>query len=887
VPSWFGFRTSGPHTAALGIGASADDLRTGWYPNQPALHPTDVSGPGFQELFDVPLDGQIYAQPLVFAGGLLVVTENNHVYVLDPVTGASLADRALEPPWHAADLGCGDLVPNVGITGTPVIDPSTNTAYLTTKTYASGTSGPAAIWFHALALPALTDQPGFPVAIQGAADNVSGVSFDPTHQLQRTGLLMLGGSVYAGFGSHCGITPYKGWVVGVSTAGQIQARWSSEDQFNDGGGIWQAGGAFMRDSPGSFIVATGNGEGAPAPTPGNTPPDVLGQSWVRLTVQPNGTLVATDFFSPEDAPLLNTYDADFGSGGPVGLPDSLGTPSFRHLGVGAGKQGYVYLLNRDDLGGFQQGPAGSDRVVQRIGPIGGVWSRPAVWPGEGGWIYLPTASPGTSASGSTGQLNALSVGVDGTGRPTLAQAGQAAGPFGFGSSPPVVTSDGTTPGTALVWIVFSPDGTGVGGELRAYDTLPVSGTLNQRLAVPIGRASKFNPPGVGDGRIYVGNRDGHVFGFGKTAAQFLSGPPVDLGTVTIGASATAPFQLTASQPVTVTALTSSSPEFTASNVTPPLPATLGPGDGISGTVTFTPTASGIRAAALVATTGQGTYALSLSGMARFPGPHLAATPDAVTFDPTTIGQSTIQAITFNSDGDAPYPVVSVGVTGPPFLATGAPPPGSSIAPGQSVTVTVSFAPTALGTFHDSLTLASTAGSIGVPLSGTSVEAGRLDVDPLTVDFGVVQVGSTLNKSFTARNGGGQRLTITRSKPPSTGVGFTGSPFPEGTSLAPGESRTVAVTFTPTSNGDQTDQWALNADGTQGPLTVTLKGTGAGGPSSGDGGTDGGTGGGPSTAKGCTSAAGASLWPLVLLVGWMLRPRRRGSLKLVREPPADG
>ena len=147
MPGWFGLRSSGPRSAALGIGASADDLRTGWYPNQPALHPVEVSSPSFQQLFDVALDGQIYAQPLLFSGGLLIATENNHVYVLDLATAAAIADRTLEPPWHAADLGCGDLVPNVGITGTPVIDPSSRTAYLTTKTYASGTSGPAALFF--------------------------------------------------------------------------------------------------------------------------------------------------------------------------------------------------------------------------------------------------------------------------------------------------------------------------------------------------------------------------------------------------------------------------------------------------------------------------------------------------------------------------------------------------------------------------------------------------------------------------------------------------------------------------------------------------------------------------------------------------------------------
>ena len=107
-----------------------------------------------------------------------------------------------------------------------------------------------------------------------------------------------------------------------------------------------------------------------------------------------------------------------------------------------------------------------------------------------------------------------------------------------------------------------------------------------------------------------------------------------------------------------------------------------------------------------------------------------------------------------------------------------------------------------------------------------MNAGRFDVNPLELDFGVVQVGQSLTKSFTLSNGGGQRLTVTRSKPPATGVGFTGGPLPEGTSLAPGESLTVTVTFAPTANGDVTDQWALNADADQGAQTVTLRGTGA-------------------------------------------------------------
>ena len=328
-------------------------------------------------------------------------------------------------------------------------------------------------------------------------------------------------------------------------------------------------------------------------------------------------------------------------------------------------------------------------------------------------------------------------------------------------------------------------------------------------------------------------------------------------------------------------------------MTPPLPATLAPGQALSGTVTFQPAATGIRAAALVATTSAGSFSLSLSGVGQVSGPRLEVAPDTVLFDPTVIGKSSIQAVTLTNVGDAAATITSVGVAGPPFSVTGAPPAGALIAPGQSLTVTVTFAPSASGTFHDSVTFASSTGSLGVPLSGTTVDPGRLDVTPLELDFGEVRVGVVGTQSFTASNGGGQRLTITRSKPPSTGVGFSGSPFPEGTSLAPGETRTLSVTFRPTADGDQVDQWVLNADGTQGTLTVSLRGSGVGAPDGGapllpdagpviDGGVDGGTAPSPD-AGGCSATGGPSLSSLVLVLAgflgftrWLGPARRRGG-----------
>ena len=174
---------------------------------------------------------------------------------------------------------------------------------------------------------------------------------------------------------------------------------------------------------------------------------------MRLAVQPDGSLKPVDFFAPYNASELDSKDLDFASSGVSALNDQyFGTTSFPHLAVAAGKEGYVYLLNRDELGGFKQGSGGGDKVLQRLGPYGGVWSRPGVWPGEGGWVYIPSSYSG-------GALRVYKYGVSGTGTPTLSLAATSSDAFGFSSGAPVITSNGTTPGSALVWIVWTSGGT--------------------------------------------------------------------------------------------------------------------------------------------------------------------------------------------------------------------------------------------------------------------------------------------------------------------------------------------------------------------------------------------------------------------------------------------
>jgi iron transport multicopper oxidase len=295
-----------------------------------------------------------------------------------------------------------------------------------------------------------------------------------------------------------------------------------------------------------MLLTTGNGSSLSDPTvqPGlrSTPQTNLGEAIVRLKVQRNRSLRATDFFSPSNAQSwLDPQDLDLGSGGVAALPSRyFGTGSIPHLAVIAGKEGFVYLLNRDDLGGHATGPGGSDRVVGRAGAdtaaspgagYGGVWGTPAVWPGDGGYIWLPTATAKDACCSPEGfgALNVYSYGRGAGGQPLLSLAGSSDGAasgfgtgselFGFGSSSAAVSSNGTRSGSALAWVTWSPptsDETryGIGAQLRAYDAVPRDGRPVLLWSAPIGRAARFNPPLIDRGRVYVGTGDGRVIGFG-------------------------------------------------------------------------------------------------------------------------------------------------------------------------------------------------------------------------------------------------------------------------------------------------------------------------------------------------------------------------------------
>jgi hypothetical protein len=804
---------------------SSEDLRTGWYPESGAITPQLVTGGTFGQLWSTNVEGAVYAQPLLEDGTLMVETEENKVYGLDPATGALKWSKPLNlgTPWNPADIECGDLTPYIGVTATPVIDTSTNIAYFTHKTYVSGSSGPARWYMDAVSVATGQEQPGFPVELAGSAQNAPSRTFDATDQLNRPGLLLLEGTVYAAFGSDCDHGPWQGWVFGVSTSGQVKARWITV-QTEEGAGIWQSGAGITSDGPGTMLVSTGNGGAPRTPAPGSQPPANCGECIIRLRVQPDGTLKATDFFAPYDAEQLDQNDADFASGGITGLPNEyFGTESVPHLAVAVGKEGNVYLLNRDSLGGYQQGPSGSDAVVQRIGPRGGVWSRPGVWPGEGGWIYIPTSS-GNSAGGN---LDVYKYGISGEGQPSLSLQGSSTDAFGWGSSAPVITSEGTTSGSALVWVIWMANREGNGGQLRAYDPVPSGGHPVEVFSAPIGIASTYATPGVGAGRLYVGNREGKVMAFGSPVVQPLTGPSLAFGSATVGTTAQKSITLTATTELTVSSLTSSSSQFKVGTSTPALPAKLKAGETITVPVTFAPTETGGVGGQLTATTtGERSASFSLSGTGQAAGAQLQISPrNVLSFGGTSVGSQLSETVTVSNLGSAPLKIEHLTLPAAPFRATNPPGEGATIAPGGSLNVNVDFEPTQTGSFESSFGVQSNGGSESIVLTGQSGSPGTLSMSSELVNFGSVAVGETVVKTFTITNTGGTNVTITKSKPPSGGSFSALTQLQEGSTIHAGESVEEKIAFTPTAAGWATGTFIVNGDDVSGLHTIQFTGTG--------------------------------------------------------------
>jgi hypothetical protein len=264
----------------------------------------------------------------------------------------------------ASDVDCSELVPEIGITSTPVIDPASGTIYVEAKTKQM-TSGVATYYhrLHALDLATGAEKFGSPVVVQaivpgsGAGNDGSGnVPFNPLKQLNRSALLLSGGVVYIGSASQCDDGPYHGWLLGYDAQSLILSNVFNTTANAGAGGIWMSGGGPAVDAAGHVYLETGNGTFDPSPGV-----YAFGNSFLKFSTT-NGFALA-DYFTPYNQADLNNGDRDLGSGGPVVLPDEVGDGlANQHLLVGAGKEGRIYLLNRDNLGHYN--PANDNSIVQ-------------------------------------------------------------------------------------------------------------------------------------------------------------------------------------------------------------------------------------------------------------------------------------------------------------------------------------------------------------------------------------------------------------------------------------------------------------------------------------------------------------------------------------------
>jgi hypothetical protein len=456
-----------------------------------------VSAGKFGKKFSQPVDGYVYAQPL-FVPGLaiggqthdvvFVVTESNSVYAFDAnAAGPVLWHTNAGTPLSCGDLNdCGDLVPGAGITGTPVIDPGTQTMYLVSLV--KGAMG-SHHFLHAVDLTTGAEKLGGPVELSptapgtGANNQNGTVMFDPATHYQRCALLLAGGVVYIGIGSNAeSNSDNHGWIVGRKASNLASTMTFCASPDDNWASLWQGGGGPSSDAAGAIYAETANGT-----FDVNTGGRDYGDSALKLDA--NGKVV--DYFTPHNQVTLNSGDVDFGSANPIVLPDQSG--AVPHELLATGKPGVLYLINRDDMGHFQSGS--DSQIVQSVSAfpnaniIGGIFTPPATWNGH---VYV------TGIGGSV-QDFALAGG-----KLSTSPTSQTAAHFAFPGATVSVSSNGAIAG--ILWVLD-----GKAGVLSAFDATNLATKLYDTTQASGGRDApgapvKFAVPTVVNGHVYVGTQ---------------------------------------------------------------------------------------------------------------------------------------------------------------------------------------------------------------------------------------------------------------------------------------------------------------------------------------------------------------------------------------------
>jgi hypothetical protein len=501
-----------------------DNARTGQNLNETILAPTNVVSATFGKLGTMPVTTNVDAEPL-YASNLTIngashnvvfaATEADMVYAFDADNFTQLWSASVLDGESTAGLvdGCTQVEPTIGVTSTPVIDLSAGahgTIFLVAMTKDS--NGNFHQRLHALDLTTGQEQPGSPVAVTAtytAPGTGTQLTFNPMQYKERAGLLLMNGTIYLAWASHCDVDPYQGWVMAYSESSLQQTAVLNITPNGSRGSIWMGNSAMAADSSGDiyFLAANGTfGDGSDNPPlnasgfPSNAN---YGNAFMKVSTA-NNTLSVEDYFAMFDANIESGQDGDLGSGGAIVLPDLKDSSgATHHLAVGAGKDQYIYVVNRDSMGKYN---ASNDKAIyQKLNdPNGNATGTPSL----GGEVFsMPAYFNNVVYYGASNDVvRAFPI----TNAQLATQSAfQTSASFGHGGCTPGISADGTANG--IVWCIDAQ----TNGKLYAFNATNLSELYDSSQAgsrdqFPDDASDKFVTPLIANGKVYVGTPSGVV-----------------------------------------------------------------------------------------------------------------------------------------------------------------------------------------------------------------------------------------------------------------------------------------------------------------------------------------------------------------------------------------
>lgn len=509
--------------------------RTGANLEETVLNITTVNSNRFGLVFTRTVDDQVYAQPLVMTNVDIpghgphnvayVATVNDSVYAFDaddpsavtPYWYVSFTNANAIPPRNTDMTGaCSgnyiDFSGNMGIVSTPVIDPGSGTIYVLVRTKEFGAAFVQRL--HALDIRTGAEMTNSPVTItaaytgNGDGSSANVLTFDPQKQNQRSALSLINGVLYFAWASHCDWGPYHGWVAGYDATTLQQVVLYNATPNGSNGGIWMSGQGIAADTNGNLFLSVGNGTVGFSGDPRNT--INRGESLLKLTRSGTNLTVAS-WFTPFNYSSLEGSDSDLGSGGVLLIPNTT-------LAFSGGKQGVLYLVNRDNMGGLSFTTADTN-VIQSFQVAPGshqILGSPVWWDGPDGsygyiWVSASDFLRQYKFDPASGKFLL----------PNYARSSTAA-PGGTPGGILSISANGTNAGSGIVWASHQLGGSANQavrpGILRAFNAQNVTNELwNSELVSArdsVGNFAKFCPPTVANGKVYLATFSGRLDVYG-------------------------------------------------------------------------------------------------------------------------------------------------------------------------------------------------------------------------------------------------------------------------------------------------------------------------------------------------------------------------------------